>query len=129
MDEEDDEEDNKTLEEDDEKVLATNTNNLKTSFLVDHVPTSVVTDDNDDALLRGSIYAVASQASNNPDTWREDFDPNEDDYGPVVDRLPSQTNTSRFVKTSSILNTPSNRTSCFATSIFASGGRIIEEEH
>jgi len=129
LDEEDDEEDNKTLEEDDEEVLATNTNNLKTSFLVDHVPTSVVTDDNDDALLRGSIYAVASQASNNPDTWREDFDPNEDDYGPVVDHLPSQTNTSRFVKTSSILNTPSNRTSRSATSIFASGGRIIEEEY
>lgn len=54
--------------------------------VVDHVPTISA-----GHRVRDSTLAVASQQSSTvmEDIWREDFAPNDEDYGPVVDQLPT----------------------------------------
>jgi hypothetical protein len=55
--------------------------------VVDHVPAISVAGHR----MRDSTLAVASQQSSTvmEDIWREDFAPNDEDYGPVVDQLPT----------------------------------------
>ena len=54
--------------------------------VVDHVPTEA-----SGPRFKDSILAVASEQSSTimEDVWREDFDPEEQDYGPVVDNVPT----------------------------------------
>ena len=56
--------------------------------VVDHVPLETTRTRNP---LRDSTVAVASEQSSTvmENIWKEDFDPDDDDYGPVVDQLPT----------------------------------------
>jgi len=86
-----------------------------TPSVVDHVPTIHETTR---AFIKDSNFAVASQQSSTvmEDIWREDFDPNDEDYGPVVDHLPpTQT------------PTPSIRSLRTASSLVVQGA-IVEED-
>lgn len=86
-----------------------------TPSVVDHVPTIQETTR---TFIKDSNFAVASQQSSTvmEDIWREDFDPNDEDYGPVVDHLPpTQT------------PTPSIRSLRTASSLVVQGA-IVEED-
>ena len=65
-------------------------------IMVDHVPAIPVAG----ARLRDSTLAVASEESSTvmEDIWREDFAPNDEDYGPVIDHLPTPETPSPSVK-------------------------------
>jgi len=83
--------------------------------VVDHVPTI---HERTRSFIKDSNFAIASQQSSTvmEDIWREDFDPNDEDYGPVVDQLPpTQT------------PTPSIR-SLRSISSLAVQGAIVEED-
>jgi chromosome segregation ATPase len=65
-------------------------------ILVDHVPAIPAAR----IRIRDSTLAVASEQSSTvmEDIWREDFAPNDEDYGPVVDHLPTPATPSPSVK-------------------------------
>ncbi|KAI2492681.1 hypothetical protein MHU86_21866 [Fragilaria crotonensis] len=65
-------------------------------IVVDHVPTIPAAR----IRIRDSTLAVASEESSTvmEDIWREDFAPNDEDYGPVVDHLPTPETPSPSVK-------------------------------
>jgi chromosome segregation ATPase len=84
--------------------------------VVDHVPVVAVA--RTSIRDRDSTIAVASQQSRTvmEDIWREDFDPNDEDYGPVVDHLPPAATPTPSVK------------SLRSLSSLAVQGAIAEEE-
>jgi chromosome segregation ATPase len=61
-------------------------NGIPGPVVVDHVPPTPLSRQR----VRDSTVAVVSQQSSTimEDIWREDFAPNDEDYGPVVDQLP-----------------------------------------
>jgi chromosome segregation ATPase len=111
---EDMDQDDKEVGEDTEPGELTTEGLPPTPVVVDHVPSSSNT-----LATSATVVAVASQQSSTvmEDIWREDFDPNDEDYGPVVDRLPARQTP-----------TPSIRSLKSISSSLAVPGAIAEEE-